>query len=60
MAHIQHCTATGTQARTELDTQADTLYGGTNFWLHELTEKSYRMSPFSDSYDPMQDMQIAI
>ena len=29
----------GTQEQTELDTRDDTLGGGANLWLHELTEK---------------------
>ena len=57
-AHIQHCTVLGTQSCAKLVTLADTLCGGTNVWLHKMTGKSFIMSPFSASYDPMQDMKI--
>ena len=43
----------------ELDSSDDTLCGGTNFWLHDLTGKIFSVSPFIASYDPMQDVQIA-
>ena len=48
----------GTQACEEFDTRDDILCGGKNFWLHELTVKSCSVSPFSSSYDLMQDMHI--
>ena len=55
---IKNCTTMGTQACEEFDTRDDTLCGGKNFWLHELTVKSCSVSPFSSSYDLMQDMHI--
>ncbi len=59
VAHVEHCTSAGTQARSELDTRADTSCGGKNFWLDELTGQTCSVSPFSASYDPMTDVQIA-
>ena len=58
-AHIVHSTTPGTQARAKLDTRADTSCGGTNFWLDELTGQTCSVSPFSASYDPMTDVQVA-
>ena len=58
-SHVEHSTIPGTQARAELDTRADTSCGGTNFWLDELTGQTCSVSPFSASYDPMPDVQVA-
>ena len=57
--HIQHCTTPGKQSCAELDTQDDTLCGVTTFWLHNLTGKDCDMSPFSSSYELMQDVKIS-
>ena len=58
-AHVSNSTTPGTQARTELDTRADTSCSGINFWLHELTGQTCIVAPFSASYEPMTDIQIA-
>ena len=47
------------QARSELDTQYDTSFGGTDFWLHDMTGQSCIVSPFSASYDYMHYVQIS-
>ena len=38
--------------------RADTLCGGTKFWLHNITDKIFSVSPFSASYDPMKGVKI--
>ena len=58
-AHIQHCKNLGTQKRAELDNKVNTSCEETNLCLHNMTGKSCRMSPFSSSYEPMQDVQIS-
>ena len=58
-AHVSNSTTPGTQARTELDTRADTSCSGINFWLHEITGQTCSVAPFSASYEPMTDIQIA-
>ena len=58
LGNIQHCTTKGKQARAELDNTDYNLCDGTNFWLHELTRKSCILSPFSTSYELMQNVQI--
>jgi hypothetical protein len=57
--HIVNITTPGTQARSELDTRADTSCGGTNFWLEELTGQTCSVSSFSATYDPITDVQVA-
>ena len=56
---IINSTTPGTQARAEMDTRADTACAGTNFWLDELTGQTCSVVPFSASYDPMNDVQVA-
>ena len=58
-AHIKNCTTSGTQTRTELDTQADTLCAGTGFLLQDITEKIYSVYPFSAIYKLMQGVHIS-
>ena len=58
-SNIQNWKIQGTQSCAELDTQADTSCGGTNFWLHDLTGKICIVSTFSDSYNPIKYVQTA-
>ena len=58
-AHVSNSTTPGKQARTELDTRADTSCSGINFWLHQLTGKPCSVALFSTSYKPMTDIQVA-
>jgi hypothetical protein len=58
-SHIVNSTVPGTEGRAKLDTRADTSCCGKNFWLDELTGQTCNVSPFSSSYDPMLDVQVA-
>ena len=58
-SHIKHCTTTGTQARAEMNNKDNTLYGGTNLWLHNMTGKICSVYLFSASYNPMQGVHIS-
>ena len=57
--HIENKTIVGNQARTEMDTRADTSCAGINFWLHELTGQTCTVAPFSATYEPILDVPIA-
>ena len=56
-ARVTKITEMGTQARTELDTGADTSCTGVNFWLHDLTWKTCSVAPFSKAYDPIPNVK---
>ena len=59
MRYVLKKTVVGTQARTEMDTRADTSCAGINFWLHELTGQTCTVAPFSATYKPISDVPIA-
>ena len=57
--HIENKKVVGNQARTEMNTRADTSCAGINFWIHELTGQTCTVTPFSATYKPISDVPIA-
>ena len=47
------------EGRTELDSRADTCVAGSNYRLIDLTGETVTVSPYSDAYEPIQEVPIA-
>ena len=57
--YIKHITNAGHIAQNELDTHADTSCAGVNWALLELTSDICEVTPFLDSYEPINEISLA-
>ena len=55
---IPYMTIPGTEARTELDTHADTCCVGANFTPLVFTGETVDVTPFTDHYEATKDVPV--
>jgi hypothetical protein len=56
---IPHPTFEGTMGRNEMDTQADTCCACENWRLLDFTNEVCKVTPFLDSYEPVNEVMVA-
>jgi hypothetical protein len=58
MDNLKNDTTAGHITQNELDTQADTCCAGANLSLMEITGEICNVTPFLDSYQPIQEIPV--